>query len=357
MMRKEDVGGNETGCRPDEEVRTAIMVNTAPLNHVTLRDVAALADVSISTASRVLSGSRSTGADISLRVKQAAQELGYRGNVIAAALRKSKTQTMGMVVPRISNPFFPTLVEAVERHLQADDIVLFLCDSRESTEIESKRIAALLARKVDGLLVVPQSYEGSAAALNAAAREVPLVIVDRDVIDVDAPTVRSSDETGIGLILDHLVEQGVRRARLISAALTTGTARRRHDAFIHGAAQRSIEISPPLLGAFSLEWGRAVMDEIDPLTELEAIVCGNDLIAAGVLQSTTRRGIHVPHDLMVVGYDDSAIAESMGITTVRQPSEKIASTAVGLVREGASGNRTTVLEPALIPRQTTLLQN
>lgn len=332
-----------------------------PYGTVTLAAVADLAGVSISTASRVLTNSRATGAETRSRVEDAAKRLGYRGNAIATALRKSSTRTVGMVVPRISNPFFPALVEAVEHQLQTEDVDLFLCDAQEDVSLERKRISALLARKVDGLLIVPLSQKASAEAVNSAAAEVPLVLLDREVDGTRVPCVRGHDEAGISMVLEHLNAHGVRTLQFISADLTTGTGRRRHDALFAEAARHGIETAEALLGDFSIEWGRAaarrLLDSLDdehgPLP-VDAIVCGNDLIAAGVLQECMGRGIRIPEDVMLVGYDDSSIGASIGLTTVRQPRDSIAAAAVAMLRRPRQdGERTVVLDPELIVRGTT----
>lgn len=332
-----------------------------PYEPVTLRAVADLAGVSVATASRVLTSSRATGADTKARVEDAAKRLGYRGNAIATALRKSSTRTVGMVVPRISNPFFPALVEAVEHQLQTEDVDLFLCDAQEDVTVEQKRISALLARKVDGLLIVPLSQRASAEAVNAAATEVPLVLLDREVDGAQAPCVRGHDEAGIAMVLEHLSLCGVRRLQFVSADLSTGTGRRRHDAYLAGTTQHGMETAEPLLGDFSIEWGRtagqrllgSVDDRQEPFSA-DAIVCGNDLIAAGILQECMSRGIRVPEDVMLVGYDDSSIGASIGLTTVRQPRDTIAASAVAMLRDPRrNGHSTVVFDPELIVRGTT----
>lgn len=328
---------------------------------VTLRAVADLAGVSVATASRVLTSSRATGADTKARVEDAAKRLGYRGNAIATALRKSSTRTVGMVVPRISNPFFPALVEAVEHQLQTEDVDLFLCDAQEDVTLERKRISALLARKVDGLLIVPLSQRASAEAVNSAATEVPLVLLDREVDGAQAPCVRGHDEAGIAMVLEHLNACGVRKLQFVSADLTTGTGRRRHDAYFAETAQHGMETAEPLLGDFSIEWGRTAGKRLlgsrdshrEPFSA-DAIVCGNDLIAAGILQECMSRGIRVPEDIMLVGYDDSSIGASIGLTTVRQPRDTIAASAVAMLRgPRPDGQRTVVFDPELIVRGTT----
>jgi len=141
----------------------------------TIRDVAERAGVSVATASRVLTGSRPVSPELAERVIQATRELGYRHNAVARALRRGHTNAMGMVVPEIGNPFFPTIVEAVERRLQETGRDLFLCDAQQDPDLERRRVLALIGRQVDGLVIVPVSATASGASLAEAKGHTPLV--------------------------------------------------------------------------------------------------------------------------------------------------------------------------------------
>ena len=132
---------------------------------MTMRDVAAAAGVSVATASRVLAGSRPVTQGAEAVVLEAAGKLGYRTNTVARALRTQATRTVGLVLPYISNPFCPLLVQAIELELERSGRELFLCDSHGSPEREAARIGALVERMVDGLLVIPCHRSLSRAAL------------------------------------------------------------------------------------------------------------------------------------------------------------------------------------------------
>src|SRR3954466_12039666 len=119
---------------------------------VTIRDVAERAQVSTATVSRALSGAKPVSPAVAEQVRRAADELGYAGNGIASALRRSRTDTIGMVVPSITNPFFTTLGEGVEHALLDDGRQLFLCSSRSDPQLEEQRLRSLVARQVDGIV-------------------------------------------------------------------------------------------------------------------------------------------------------------------------------------------------------------
>nr|BFF16090.1 hypothetical protein GCM10025699_73930 [Microbacterium flavescens] len=143
------------------------------MNAVTISDVAARAGVSQATVSRVMSSSRRVGREVEARVRRAADELGYSGNGIARALRTRRTDTVGMVVPSILNPFFTTLVDSMENALHAEGKQLFLCDSRQDPAVEAEQLRSLIERHVDGIVVSPVHDTESAAAVARSARAVP----------------------------------------------------------------------------------------------------------------------------------------------------------------------------------------
>ena len=302
---------------------------------VTIRDVAEHAGVSVATASRVLTGSRNVSPVLAGRVNAAASALGYRHNAVARALRHGRTQTVGMIVPEIENPFFPSIVEAVERGLRATGRDLFLCDAQQDVTIERHRARALADRQVDGLIIVPVSATESRIALDEVAQRVPVVQIDRYVHGYPADWVGVDDALGIGLAVEHVASLGARRILFISASLESSSAQRRHDGF-----QRAIERLglandlPPLLGTYRAEWGRAASVRI--LTERplpDAVICGNDEIAVGLLGEFRRGRVHVPEDVLVTGFDDirfAALADPP-LTTVRQPREQLATECIRLL--------------------------
>ncbi len=328
---------------------------------VTLKDVAAAAGVSTATASRVLSGRRPVSEEIAKTVRAASERLGYEANVVARSLRVQSTGTVGMVVPHISNPFFPAIVEAVERELATDDIQLLLCDSQGSIAHELARTKALLARRVDGVLAIPCESSASAAAVALASAQVPVVLIDRDVRDAQADFVGTDDSAGMQLVFAHLRERGATTFAFVSAAAVTSSAKARCAHYVRLAASTDAASARALvLGDFSYEWGRTAAERILASGRLpDAIVCGADIIAIGLLSSLRAAGVEIPRDVLVTGYDDIGFASLThpGITTIRQPVEELGRRAVRLLHSRlthAAAERThELLEPTLVVRGTT----
>ena len=327
----------------------------------TIRDVAKRAGVSVATVSRALRGSRPVGPDLVAQVRRAAEELGYRPNALAQGLRLRSSGTVGMIVPSIANPFFATCAEAVEKELQLSGRTLLLSVSGNDPELESRRLRGLVERRIDGLIIVPCDLKMSRAVLAAVEDRVPIVQLDRRVDDFDSDWVGVDDEVGVRLVLQHLAGRGVRTVFFISARADSSTARRRLDAF-HGIAGRLRlrSVSDPALGEFTSDWGREAAVQLLSGGELpDAVVCGDDAIAFGVLQACHEAGVHVPSDLMVTGYDDvsfSAVAHPP-LTTVRQPTAELATLSIGLLDRtkelGSHAAESVTLQPSLVVRAST----
>ncbi|WP_020380319.1 LacI family DNA-binding transcriptional regulator [Nocardiopsis potens] len=328
---------------------------------VTIKQVAERAGVSVATASRALSGGRGVRKANREAVLRAAEELDYKPNAVAAALRSRTTRTIGMVVPLISNPFFSTLVEEVEREAELGDRCLLLATSHYDPEAEARRLRTLLDRQVDALVVIPCHQERSREAFEAAARRVPAVQLDLSVDGTTASWVGVDNGAGILRLVDHLVEQGARSLAYIGSEPTDSSARARLDGYRRASARCPGPADRVLLGDFSLEWGRAaarrLLDGGAPLPD--GVVCGNDTIALGVLRELSAGGVRVPAEVMVGGFDDipfAALAEP-ALTTVRQPQDRLAAealrTVIGMLEGGAEPNRRVAVVPELVARAST----
>lgn len=330
------------------------------MQRVTIADVAAHAGVSTATASRALSGTRAVSGGALRKVTAAAEELGYTGNSIASSLRRSRTDTVGMVVPSIGNPFFTSLVENVEHALQSIGKQLFLCNSRQDPAIEAGHLRELVSRRVDGIIVSPCHGTQSAAAVATAAAAIPVVQLDRHVEKTPTDWVGIDDRHAMMLVLEHLHQRGARSAAFLSSTLTNSSTELRLAGFLEHAARLGISTREDhvLLGEYSVEWGRAATQRLVDQDDLpEALVCADDLIALGALDSLRRVGIEVPGQVRITGYDDIAFAGLVdpALTTVRQPRERIAAEAVRLLQaatRGAAGGMHVALLPELVVRGT-----
>jgi len=329
---------------------------------VQLRDVAAAAGVSISTASRVLTGSGRCSPAAKSAVEAAAKQLAYEPNRIARALRAQSTRSIGMTVPWLRNPFYAELVEAVDVFLQRVEFELVLADAHGSWEDEARRVNSLVSRQVDGLIVVPMDDAMSTRALAEAARSVPLIQLEYEVTDLEADYVGIDNALGVNLILDHIVELGARRVRFVSSTINSSAGRSRLQAFWQGAEERGIRHQEPILGRFTSKFGKEAVQQILAEGTLpDAIVCASDVVALGVIGQLRAEGISVPDDVMVTGFDDIVFAELCDppLTTVHQPRRRLADAAVSALVARINGDHqggpTRVeLPPHLVVRRSSL---
>ncbi|MGW2281322.1 LacI family DNA-binding transcriptional regulator [Streptomyces sp. NPDC001770] len=304
------------------------------MGEVTLKDVAALSGCSVATVSRVMAGTRPVGEEIAARVRAAAETLGYVPNQVARSLRSRSTGTVGLVLPQITNPFYPSLVRELTYALHGYGRAALLADCDDDPGVEAGRIADLLGRRVDAMLVVPVDEHLSRTAVADAAAKVPLVLLDRGCGPGVADLVAVDNTAGIALVLDHLAATGRRRPCFIGAAGTDSAAAERRAAF--GASAGTLfpggERAPVELGDFSVAWGRTAVDRLWPYRP-DAVVCANDLIAIGALQRLRELGADVPGDVAVTGFDDVPMASltAPALTTVRQPVHELAAEAVALL--------------------------
>ncbi|MER5884095.1 LacI family DNA-binding transcriptional regulator [Streptomyces sp. NPDC001941] len=331
----------------------------------TLKDVARASGCSIATVSRVLAGSRPVGEETAQRVRAAAERLGYRPNHAARALRSRATGTVGLVLPQITNPFYPALVRELAHALHADGRAVLFADCDDDPGAEAEHIADLLARRVDALLVVPAHERLSRPAVADAAARVPLVLLDRGCGPGFADSVAVDNAAGTALVLDHLAATGRRRPCFLGAPGAASAAVERRAAYESGATAFGPDApGRVLLGDFSVEWGREAVDRLwdAPATDRpDALVCANDLIALGALQRLHQRGVDVPGEVAVTGFDDIPMAalSSPAVTTVRQPVAELAAEAARLLSRRLAGDtdharRATRLAPALVVRESSV---
>jgi LacI family transcriptional regulator len=301
---------------------------------VKLQDVADAAGVSIATASRALAGKKRVSAETVQTVLEAADRLGYTVDPIARALREGSTRTVGMIVPVVGNPYFSELIAAVGDELQAAGFELILADSHGDVTQEARRLRTLVGRRVDGILLVSHSSTESAPAVDEAMRSVPVVQIDRKIDRLGSDFVGIDADQAMRLLLEHLVERGVRRVVLASADDQNSVGRGRREAFERLVDELDLIAAPHVIGDFSVEAGRAAADEIVRRGGVpDAVVAGSDVNAVGLISGFRSHGMQVPDAVLVTGFDGTQLSElyNPSITTVRQPVRALARTAVSFL--------------------------
>ncbi len=307
---------------------------------ITIREVAEVAGVSPATVSRVLSGSTRVNPVLRAKTLGAVERLGYRANRVAQALRTRVTNTVGMVVPNIANPFFPVIIQAVEAELHKHDARLLLCDSADDVAQEADLLRSLLDQQIDGILLSPCDRIASRSAVRMAAEQVPLVQIDRVALR-DLHYVGVDQEAAMAAVIAHLAEEGCRRFAYVSFSVRASTAAERLRGYVRHVRRLDAKSAERVYsGDVSIAWGREAALRIVEEGDLpDAVVCADDLAAVGVLESFRREGIAVPEEVLVTGFDDTILAPALtpSLTSVRQPMEEMGREAVQIVRSAARG--------------------
>lgn len=294
---------------------------------VTLHEVAAAAGVSIATVSRALNGKDRVSGRTAEHVAEVAERLGYRVNLIGRGLRAGTGATIGVVVPVISNPFYGELIHRLEDHLQRRGFDLVIADSHGDVDRERDRLRMLVERRVEGIFVVPSDAELSFDAVADTARRVPLVQLDRRVLDLPADFVGVDNDAGIDLAVEHVTARGAHRVVLVSGNDVTSVGRERRAAFEATVRTRSMPREQNIFGEYLLAFGERAAEELlarGPLPD--AIIAGDDLVAAGAIAALKRAGKSVPSDVQVTGFDGTMLADvcEPRLTTVVQPFDELA---------------------------------
>lgn len=288
-----------------------------------LKDVAKAANVSTATVSNVLNGTKAVTPEVHQRVLEAVAALGYQPNLHARSLRTGQSRTLGVVVPDLTNPYFPALVQAIETTARSAGYALIVMDAGNDAERETEALTLLTSYRVAGVIWVPVGDQ------HTPAWPFPVVTVDRPVPGCD--TVVADHLQGGSLVAQHAIALGHRRVGLLSGPRSLASAALRREGFLHAAA-----------GRLELVWEHEVpfSSELPPHVSAclaapgcSLVVCANDAVAVGVLRIVRLTGLRVPDELSVIGFDDVPWADFIdpALTTVRQPLAALGAGAVTML--------------------------
>lgn len=326
------------------------------MRSTTIKDVARKAGVSAATASRVLSGHAATSEDARQAVREAAAELGFRPNAQARSLRKTSTQTIGLLLPDIRNPFFADLAHAVEQRAREFGYLTLFGNANESQQQQDSYLDVMLSQRVDGLIAAPQGEARNLTGLLAG--EVPTVFVDRVVDGAAVPSVTADNAGGITDAVRHLAALGHRRIGYIAGPQSTSTGRERLQAYRAAAAETGVDADLVFLGDFQSASGaagaRRLLDLPVPPT---ALLAADSLMSIGAVGVCNERGLAIGPDLAFVAYDDIEAFTLLNpaLTVIAHDVHAMGRLAVDLLLAEIAGNRpaSVVLPSTLIIRGST----
>jgi len=329
-----------------------------------LSGIAAQAGVSQATVSRVVNGKPGVSATTRQAVLAALDVLGYER---PPRLRRRSAGLIGLITPELSNPIFPALAQLVEQSLSRHGYTPALCTQTPGGATEDELVEMLVARDVAGIVFVSGLHADTTADhyryAALAARQVPFVLINGYSEKIAAPFISPDDRAAMRLAVRHLVGLGHERIGLAVGQRRYVPVLRKIEGFttvVQELLGRSAEETQELIhhSLFSVEGGHAAADALLD-RDCTAIVCGSDLMALGAIRAVRRRGLAVPRDVSVVGFDDSPLIAFTDppLTTIRQPVEVMAAAAVDALLEEIGGDRSQrgefMFQPELVVRGST----
>ena len=305
----------------------------------TIRDVAALARVSVGTASKALNGVGSLRPETRERVRRAAEQLKFRPNEAARSLNSGRTYTVGMITTDTIGRFSIPLLVGVEDALAAGQISVLLCDARDDPIRERHHLRTLLSRRVDGIIVTGRR---TLARAPIATGTVPTVYAFISSTGAGDCSVVPDEAGGARLAVDHLLTSGRRRVAHVTGPEHHHSAQVRAAATGARLADAGMPlVVPPLFGEWSEAWGRqATSILLAQDADFDAVVCGNDQIARGVADALREAGRPVPHDVALVGFDNwdvMALASRPPLTSIDMDLEGLGRAAAELLLKAVDG--------------------
>jgi LacI family transcriptional regulator len=330
---------------------------------VTIKDIADKIHVSYATVSRALNNKYGVDPKTREKVLAAAKALNYTPNTIARGLVQNKTFTLGLMVPDITNPFFPEVAVGIEDRAKNDGYHIILCNSKNSKRRETDLITLLTNKRVDGIIFAPISHQ-KLIAREKLFRNIPFVYVSKAPKNTNQGFVVINDILGGYIATQHLIERGYKRIGFIGSSGEIASNDDRYQGFLSALSEYSIPFDQrfTLFGEIKQQSGYSMTKKLLSMHEPpRAIFAETDLIALGAMQAIKEQGLHVPGDLAVIGFDDIPFASfpEVQLTTISQPKYRIGQLAAEILLEmlDKSNNTNTkkqiVLEPKLIIRGTT----
>ena len=328
----------------------------------TIRKVADLAGVSTATVSHVINDTRAVSGALTARVLNAMEQLDYQPDIIARSLRRRETLTLGLIVPSIEIPYFAGVAASVEAAANDVGYSVILCNTGWALSREVHYLHNLLARRVDGLLCISlaMSAEHIAPVLR---RQTPVVVFERTMPGIEVDAVEIDNVQGAFDATQHLLDLGHRRVGCITGLSNSNLNAERILGYRRALAERGIAFDPTLLrtgdytAAAGMRESLALLRLPEPPT---AIFACNDLMAMGVMRAVQERGLRIPADLAVIGFDGLAITAQCfpPLSTVEQPVAEMSIAAIAMlldrIKGGAAPARVQTFAAKLVTRTSTI---
>jgi LacI family transcriptional regulator len=328
-----------------------------------IREIAKRAKVSTATVSRTINRVPTVDPALAKRVMKVVEDMGYYPNTAARALVSGKSRIFGLIVSEITNPFFPEIVQAFEDIAVQNHYEILLTSTVHDPKRMELAVRRMIERRVDGVAILTFGMEDSLIA-DLRFRKVPLVFVDVGPQAAGITNIRVNYQEGIREAVGHLAKLGHERIAFVAGPATLKSAIARRAAFEASMQENGLQVDQELIvtGDHKVEGGIAAMAGLAAMSKRPtAILCSNDMTAVGVMREAYDRGISIPRELSVIGFDDIRLAEftTPPLTTVRMSQKHLAEFAFQALRgevdgrDASENGKEVELETSLILRGST----
>lgn len=333
-------------------------------HQVTIKDIARTLGISPSTVSRALKDHPDISPETKQQVQNFAKSVNYRPNALALGLRKSKTNTIGVIIPEIVHHFFSSVISGIDNVAYGRGYNVMICQTNENSQREITDVQALIDNRVDGILVSMSKNTFSFDHFqNIIDNGIPLVFFDRVCESIESHRVIADDFQGARIAVRHLIEKGCRRILHLSGPQHLLISKNRKDGYVMALKENDIEYDESLvLYCDSRESVIANEDKILGIaSDIDGIFTVNDSTAIAAMQLLQRNGYKIPQDIAVVGFGDgpNASIASPTLSTVEQKGFEIGQEAMTMLARQIEGGivevdfETRIFTPVLHPREST----
>ncbi len=300
-----------------------------------IKDVAKIAGVSATTVSAYLNKSSPVKKETADKIKNAIEQTNYKPNLIAKSLRQKKLNVIGLIVGNILSHFYSVIAKSVEDTARKGGFNTILCNGDDDPIKELEYLRVLESLRVGGIILTPTGENRDYIA-SLIKSGIKIVFIDRDIDDFDCSSVLVDNESGAEKAVKHLVDMGYKKIGIINGNLKISTARERYKGYINVLSEAGLPINKDLIkiGDFKMETGMLMLKEmLEGKNKPEAVFSTNLEITKGILTTIKKKGLKIPDDIGIVGFDDSDLTQlfNPSITVISQPVYKIGSAAIEII--------------------------
>jgi LacI family transcriptional regulator len=334
---------------------------------ITIYDIAKEANVSVATVSRVLNDTAPVKASTRETIMKAIEKYQFQPNALARSLLKKETRTIAMILPDITNPFFPEVFWGAENVARSKGYTFFLCNTAGEYSRESEYLSILREKRVDGIIFLggrinlancPPELSQEVIEM---ARHIPIVLVNGNLPKSGMHRIYTDEAEGAALATQYLIDLGHKDIGFIGGLDYTSTTIVKVKAIKKKLKEHGLDLRNEWIhsGEFSVQGGRDLMNKIlDQERRPTAVLCVNDFTAIGAIKASIEHGLRIPEDISIVGFDDSLLSTAVipELTTVSQNTNELGEMAVEMLHQiiiGKNPKKQIVLKPHLVVRKST----